>query len=268
MYFRKYFAKKVILICSLLVAFAINFANAQNVTTNSGSGLSSTYPDLATAITALNAATITDPVVITLTGNETAPATGYYITATGTATNTITIQGSGSIITAGLQTTSGGTMDAVFKLIGSDYVTLQNFNIQENSGNTVTATGATNTMTEAGILLIHASDVDGAQHNTIQNDTISLNGLYPNSVGILSTSASSTDATGANNALLSSASSGTNSFNKFYANVISNVALGMYFICTPNTSSVNETGIDVGGSSAATGNNITFGCAAVGTSGI
>ena len=50
------------------------------VTTNNSSGLASSYPTLAAAITALNAATITSPVVITLYGNETAPVGGYNIT--------------------------------------------------------------------------------------------------------------------------------------------------------------------------------------------
>ena len=79
-----------------------SFNSFSQVTTNGGSGLLPTYPNLAAAITALNGATITSPVVITLTGNETAPVTnGYAITATGTSTNTIIIQGSSSTITAG-----------------------------------------------------------------------------------------------------------------------------------------------------------------------
>ena len=46
------------------------------VTTNGGSGLAATYPTLAAAITALNAASITSPVVISQNGPETAPAGG------------------------------------------------------------------------------------------------------------------------------------------------------------------------------------------------
>jgi len=103
-----------------------------NVITNSGSGLASTYPTLASAITALNAATITSPVVITLFGNETAPAGGYDITKSGTSTNTITIQGNNSAITAPAQT-SGQLYNAIFKLTGADWITLQNFTMQERS---------------------------------------------------------------------------------------------------------------------------------------
>ena len=49
--------------CSLILS---SVASAQfAVTTNSGSGLAATYPSLAAAVSALNAATITSPVVIT-----------------------------------------------------------------------------------------------------------------------------------------------------------------------------------------------------------
>ena len=52
--------------CVALCLFASTNASAQfSVTTNGGSGLAATYPSLADAITALNGATITAPVVIT-----------------------------------------------------------------------------------------------------------------------------------------------------------------------------------------------------------
>ena len=250
-----------------LFAFTIgSFLFLQNVTgqvaTNSGSGLAANYTSLANAITALNAATITSPVIITLTGNETAPAgTGYYITATGTAANTLTIQGSSSTITAGANS-ANGSMDAVFKIVGGDYITIQNFTIQENTvANTITATGATNTMTEAGVLIIHASATNGAQNNTIQNNTITLSSVYPNAVGILSTSCSTTSnaSPGVNTTADATSTAGTNSGNKIYGNTISNVAFGMMFICPPITATVFETGNDVGGTSLTTANTITYG---------
>lgn len=52
----------------LIAVFGFAAASQAQVTTNSGSGLAATYTTLASAITALNAATITSPVVITLTG--------------------------------------------------------------------------------------------------------------------------------------------------------------------------------------------------------
>ena len=84
------YVKKSTLLVILLALFS-GVTQAQT-TTNGGSGLATNYPDLATAIAALNVATITSPIIITLTGNETAPAGGYAITATGDVTNTISIK--------------------------------------------------------------------------------------------------------------------------------------------------------------------------------
>ena len=113
----------------LLLAGMVNPSSAQ-VTTNSGSGLAPTYTSLAAAITALNAATITSPVTITLTGNETAPAGGYSITAQGSATNTIDINGVTSTITAFTPQTSGNLNDAIFKFVGADFVTIRDFTMR------------------------------------------------------------------------------------------------------------------------------------------
>lgn len=226
------------------------------VTTNGGSGLAANYATLAEAITALNSATINSPVVITLTGNETAPAGGYSITKSGDATNTITIQGSGSTITAYTPQVVAQKFDAIFKIIGGDYITIQNFTMQENSGNTV-ATVGTNTMTEFGVALFAATATNGAQNNTIQNNTITLSSAtkYQNAIGIFSTCASSS----INGVQAASNIAGTNSNNKFYSNTISGVASGFYFIAPAQTATVFESGNDIGGSSGATGNNITFG---------
>jgi hypothetical protein len=240
-----------------LLAIFTGFSYAQ-VTTNSGSGLDATYTSLADAITALNAATITDPVVITLTGDETAPVGGYAITQLGgTSTNTITIQGSSSTITAYTPQATGSASDAIFKIIGGDYITIQNFTMQENTGNTVVTPVTSNTMTEFGVLLVHVSATDGCQYNTIQNNNISLNSTYQNSVGIFSTSSSliANLATGVE----ATSTAGTNSNNKVYANTINNVAYGIWFINPPITATVFESGNDIGGSSISTGNTITFG---------
>jgi len=204
--------------------FCFTQSNAQ-VATNSGSGLAPTYATLAQAITALNAATITDPVVITLTGNEIAPVGGFNITATGTSTNTITIQGSTSVITAPAQT-SGSLVDAVFKISGGDWITIQNFTMNERAFTPVAAdtTAGTNTMTEFGVALFYATTTNGAQNCTIQNNTISLNRTYQNTFGIYSNSThlntiTSTTATATTTA-------GGNSGLKVYGNAISNVNLG------------------------------------------
>jgi len=225
----------------LAVCFAA-MANAQVTVTNPGNttpGLAATYTSLQLAIADLNVqTTITGPVIITLDpGNpQTAPVGGYLINPVLTgasATNTITFAGSSNTITAGLQV-AGGTAaiasnDAVFKIIGGDWITIQNFTMVENAGNIVLTAGATNTMTEFGVLLVHKSATDGAQINTIQNNTITLNSAYTNSVGIFSSSAM--DAVTPFGAQDATSTAGTNSNNKIYGNTISNVAYGIGFIC-------------------------------------
>lgn len=232
------------------------FGVSAQVTTNGGSGLAGTYGSLSAAITALNGTTITSPVVITLTGNETAPAGGYSITKSGTVSNTITIQGSSSTITASSALTAGSKTDAIFKIVGGDYITIQNFTMVENAANT-TAAVATNNMTEFGVALFASSATDGAQNNTIQNNIITLSSAtgYQNAIGVFSTTASSST----NGAQAASSIAGTNSNNKFYGNTISGVAQGFYFISPAQTATVFESGNDIGGTSSGTGNTITYG---------
>ena len=244
--------KKII----LLIVFTIGgwqHALAQ-VATNGGSGLAVTYTSLSGAITALNAATITSPVVITLTGNETAPAGGYNITATGTSTNTITIAGSSSTITAPSQT-AGSLTDAIFKIVGGDYITIQGFTMQERSLTPVAAdvTAATNTMTEFGVALFYASTINGAQYCTVQNNTITLNRTYQNTFGIYSNSThSATDITTS----ATGATGGSNSGLKVYGNTINNINHGVLIIGATAAANFN-TGIDIGGTASGTGNTIS-----------
>ncbi len=239
--------------CLMFFLFLAAFVGHAQVTTNGGSGLNPTYPSLASAITALNGATITSPVAITLTGNETAPAGGYVITAEGSSTNVITISGSTSTITAPTPQTSGALNDAIFKLVGADWVIIQNFTMTENAANTTTAAG-TNNMTEWGVALLYASATNGAQNNIIQNNTISLNRTYQNTFGIYSNSThsatavtTSTTATGAN---------GGNHNLKVYTNDISNVNIGIVVI-GPTAAADHNMGLEIGGGTASTGNSIT-----------
>ncbi|MEO6489428.1 MAG: T9SS type A sorting domain-containing protein, partial [Ferruginibacter sp.] len=184
--------------------------------------------------------------------SETAPVGGYALTATGTATNGITFQRNGSgnnpVITAGLQV-AGSNNDGIFKLLGSDYITIKNLTLQENAGNTVTATGGTNTMTEWAVALLSATTTNGPSNNTIQNDSISLNKLYPNSFGIYSNLRHSAAAVGTNADLTNN----TGGINKVYSNIISNVNNPVFFLAGGSMSNGN----DIGGATAATANIIT-----------
>jgi hypothetical protein len=235
----------------LFVLFGFFVSNAQ-VTTNSGSGLAPAYPDLASAITALNGAVISSPIVITLTGNETAPAGGYSITAQGDAVNTIIIEGVTSTITANAALTVGALNDAIFKLVGADYITIQGFTMLENPANTITA-AATNNMTEWGVALLYATTSNGSQNNTIQINTIDLNRTYQNTFGIYcnATHAAATPTTSA-----TAIAGGGNSGLKVYTNSITDVNIGI-LVVGPTAAADHNDGIDIGGAALATGNTIT-----------
>ncbi len=243
----------------------VTVTNASNTTPN----LASSYSSLASAITGLNAVTaFSGPVTLTCSGtSETAPTGGFVITYTAatSASNNVVINGGNTTIRAAAIASAGGAAtgqaDAVIKIVGSDNLTIQNFTITENSANTANVDLATNRMTEFGIGLFAASVTDGAQNNTIQNNIITMsNGganPYRNAVGIFSTSASAHTAPAT--ARLATSTAGTNSNNKIYGNTISGVAVGVYFVATPVTATVQELGNDVGGTSLSTGNTITYG---------
>ena len=129
------------------------------------------YADLATAITDINASGISvgggGCTLNLLAGNpQTAPAGGYAITTlTSTTGDPLLIVGNGNTITAFSPQATGtaaSSFDAIFKIVGSDFVTISGFTMNENPGNTVITPGVTNTMTEFGVLLVHVSATDGA----------------------------------------------------------------------------------------------------------
>lgn len=221
--------------------------------------LAPTYSSLANAITALNAVTsmINGTLTITLMpGNsQTAPVGGYAITTsvTNSALRNVVITGSNNTITANNNLVAGSLNDAIFKIIGSNFVTISNFVMRENPLNITTDT-ATNDMTEWGVALLKASSTNGAQNNTIQNNSISLNRAYSNSFGIYS----NVRHTATNVSVVADATSaaGANSANDIYGNTISNVNLGIAFIGSGNAAAM-DLGNDIGGSSAATGNNLS-----------
>ena len=214
------------------------------------------YATLGDAISAVNGASVGSPGVTLnlLAGNpQTALVGGYAITTSGSAVAPIVIQGNGNTVTAPTPQTSGALNDAIFKLIGTDYVTIDGFTMLENPSNTTT-TAASNNMTEWGVAVLYASTTDGAQNVTIQNNTISLNRTYQNTFGIYSNSThsaavitSSATATGA---------TGGNSNLKIYANAISNVNVGMVVV-GPTAAADHNDGVDIGGAAAGTGNTIT-----------
>jgi hypothetical protein len=246
-------------------SYTVSAVNNVEVTSSTGSSTFATYTTLAAAITAINGGVIHTGIILcnVATGHtETAPAGGFSITATGTSSNTITFQknggGTNPTFTAGVGTST--TTDAIFKLIGSDYITIDGFILQESGSNTTTTQ-----QVEWGIALLHASVTDGCQNNTIKNNSITLNKTNLNTFGIYSNNNHSATAIGTTQSVTNN-TTGPSSYNKVYGNTITNVNMGIAFIGT-STAANQDIGNDIGGNSASTGNTITnWGGAAAGSS--
>ena len=186
-----------------------------------------------------------------LAGNpETTPAGGYVIGGAGSmvlttssAANPVIIQGNGNTITAFTPQTAGNLNDAVFKLIGADFVTISGFTMLENPAN-ATTTAASNNMTEWGVALIYVTTTDNANNVTITGNTIDLNRTYQNTFGIYanathSSTAPTTSATG-------TGAAGGNSGLVITANSITDVNMGIVVV-GPTAAADNNDGITIGG---------------------
>ena len=195
-----------------------------------------TYPTLAAAITDLNAQGVgAGGVTFSIAAGYTemlASPTAGAITATGTSANPIVFQKAGTganpLITAGVGTTT--TVDAIISLAGSDYVTIDGLDVSESAANT-TAT----TQMEFGYALFRPSVTDGCQFNTIRNCVVTLNKTNAATIGIAGAAGTPTSGT----TVAATATTGANSANKVYGNVVTNALTGIYFNASSSTSIAN-----------------------------
>ena len=226
------------------------------------------YPTIASAISAINASGIGSGGV---TFNI---APGYteifqnlsdgLITATGTQANPVIFQKSGvgnnPLVTAA--SPGVGNYDFIFCLVGSDYITFDGIDVQENPLN------LDNTQKmEYGFALMKMNETDGAQHNTIKNVTLTLT--------------SNTNAYGINVVnwrysapgipLTITDVAGTNSWNKFYnlnfVNCYSGINLTGYADAVEPYSFYDQ-GIEVGKDGSNTFTGLGIGGSNVNTYGI
>lgn len=166
------------------------------------------------------------------------------------SSNTITFQKSGSganpLITAGVNHFSGGIMDAVIRIVGTDYITFDAIDVSENPLNTI-ADIASNNMTEFGYAFFKASNTDGAKNNSIKNCVITLNTgstNYQNTFGVFST----TITTSINGLTLSNVTNvlGSNSDNLLLQNTIEGANSGIVVIGS-NTAAAMDAGWVING---------------------
>ncbi len=146
--------------------------------------------------------------------------TAGLITATGTASDPVVFQKSGSganpLVTAPVLS-AATAYDGIIRIAGGDYITFDGIDLLENAANTTY-------IIDWGYAFLRASATDGAQYNEIKNCTIALNKASTSSIGIYS---GSVDATGTS--VTVSNASGTNSFNKVNGCNISNVYSAISF---------------------------------------
>jgi hypothetical protein len=223
------------------------------------------YATVAQAVTWLNAeGALTDNYVINVYADHTETLSARIeLTATGTSSYSITIQkygtGANPKLTAYVGTSTPGSAipDGMFCLKGADYVTIDGIDLYDpNTTNPATM--------EYGYGLFKSSISDGAQYNTIKNCNVTLSrnnfasGTSPMVEGSVCILVINSTPTAATTALTPSVATGTNSFNKFYANTLSNanygIALSGYAAASPFT--LGDTGNDIGGNTVSTGNTI------------
>ncbi|MGQ9846164.1 MAG: beta strand repeat-containing protein, partial [Bacteroidales bacterium] len=210
------------------------------------------YPTLDSAITDLNTQGVGNGGVtfeLLINNPQTAPAGGYVITATGDSSKPIIFKGNGNTITSSNSLTPGALNDAIFKIIGGDYITIDGFVMQENSANTTT-TPNSNNMTEFGVALFYATTTNGPQHCSIINNTITLGNNYQNAFGIYANSRHNSTAVTTANDITDIAGAFNNL--TIHNNTISNVNLGIVLVGSTNSNYMAQ-------NITVTNNNITFG---------
>ncbi len=228
------------------------------------------FPSISTAVTYINSNGLSGSVTFNVAAGYTETISSTLsLTATGTSSNTITFRkdpgtsGANPIVTAytgGSGTPATATQDGIWRLVGSDYVTIDGIDLKDNASN------SGNALMEYGYGLYKSSATDACQFVTIQNCTVTLNRnnvtagaaappVPDGSTGIEVTNATPTAAT---TTLTVTSASGASSNNHFYSNTIQNCNTGISIIGFAGTSPFTtcDQNNDVGGSSAATGNNI------------
>ncbi len=285
-YGNTWYVSRIVLVTGFLMSLLSFQASAVipvTVTNNTlalpANQVASSYPDLASALTALNGVNgFTGPGTITFTltgGSETAPSTTGF-TIGNTALNLALLGGANPIVfntsaASTLNAATGGTglpnsaiQDGILKIVGADYITLDGIAfVDGNTANPATM--------EYGIGLFKNSATDGSTNNTIKNCTITLSAANnatstaPAIEGSRGINIMNSLPTTQTTAVTVTSSNGTNSNNKIYSNIIQNCNYGIAitgFAATGGGPSPNpltflgDLNNDIGGLTALNGNTI------------
>ncbi|MFZ4400320.1 MAG: T9SS type A sorting domain-containing protein [Bacteroidales bacterium] len=238
----------------LLLITVLLFASSSWAQLTGTKNIPGDYATISAAVTSLNSSGVgTGGVVFNVAAGhtETAASGGILITATGTVTNTIVFQKSGTganpLVTAPVITTATA-YDGVIKIAGGDYITIDGIDIVENAANTTN-------LTDWAYALVKGSATtpfNGCQYVTIKNCNISLNKANLTSIGIYSGNHIATATT----ALTITATTDAMNNCKFFNNTISNVYGGFsltgFVAASPYTLYDSNNEIGVGGANTIT----------------
>ena len=259
---------------SRLTMIMLLFLVGQRVSAQALTGVKTipgSYSSVKMAIDSLNAFGVgTGGVTFNIAAGYTETLTsGLVVTATGTISDPIVFQKSGvgadPLITAHVGTllaSSTSSVDVMWTFQGSDYVTIDGIDLAESVGNTTQTT-----MMEVGYGFYKVSGTDGANNNTIQNCTITLNrnnitaasaGPRANATGSVGIEVVNATSSNVGTALTVTSVAGASSNNKFYGNTIQNVGFGILLsgFAAPSPYTLADLNNDIGGTSLLTGNNI------------
>ena len=227
-----------------------------------------TFTSIAAAIADLTIYGVSGPVTINVSAGyaETAPLGGYtFLNIAGSSSvNTINFQKSGlganPIVTAytGTSTSAGAVQDGVWRIIGQDFLTIDGLDINDPN---ITNPAAM----EFGYGFFKENANNGCQNNIIRNCVITMNrvnnalGSGPSVEGSKAIVMVNATAGAHVTALTISNISGVNSNNRFYSNTLQNCNVGISIAGFAGASPFTfcDSGNDIGGNSALTGNTIT-----------
>ena len=185
------------------------------------------YPTIADAIDSLNLLGVgTGGVIFDVSSGHTETASNLVISIPNnppTNANPVVFQvsgiGSNPLITAAPG--SSATLDGIIKLSGADYITFDGIDLLDPNTNTG------DQMMEWGYALLRKDSADGSQNNVIKNCNITLQKINTQVVGIYIANIDVNGNTVAADTV-GGYTGGSNSYNTFYGNSISNVDMGIY----------------------------------------
>jgi hypothetical protein len=212
-----------------------------NTLANDPAGIQN-FSSFTNAVSYLNIHGVNGALTLNVADGQTFAENVPALTATGTSTNTITFQKSGSGARPKITPTgSGASTDFGFALTGADYITWDGIDIDASAAGAV----------EYGLLVRNASSTNGAQNNTFRNFAITLSSraLSNTSYGILQTVSST------GGGVSPSAATGANSTNKYYNFSVSGVRnTGVYLL---GNTSWPDLATEVGSTACANRNTIS-----------